>query len=849
MKKLVNISVICALLLALVPMVGGAHTVDFPDTTPLIAGGGNPDSAMNVGEVQLWNDADNLYVTYVTTGGWCIIETHLHVAGDVANIPQKNGNPIPGKFDYKSAYDLEPCVDETAPYVVPLASGWKLDGEILTIGAHAVVVNTSSMITETVVSEAGVEVFGPKADYFGLNDTNWGTAGSGVATWVHGSWPTITGATWISTAYHVEDVVNDSWRWFHDVMTLPEKGFYISGKVIVATSDNAEEAYFNGALIGSSGEVQGDYYDDGEWGDVSNYPISPLPGENTLDFITRNYACYFPTREGSYYCGEPPNPESNPAGLIYMAEATYYPEETAWGEGSEFPGKNWATYFEYDVQYAPDLSLAKEISADGLIWEESINVVEGDDIYYMFTVTNIGNVGLTDISVSDPDLDLSSCTWSDLLNNGDTTSCELGPFEAELGTLVNEGTASAKFGTEDVGPAIDTASYTAEAPPCTSPPSGLVSWWPGDGDATDIFGSNDGTLMNGASFDTGKVEQAFSFDEDQDAVRFGDVLDDVLAGPDKQFTIDLWLKINAMPDGNPGETVRADLVSKLGDSVVGSVHERQLSLILRPDGWLDLAFYGALDGSSLRLVRTEETLETDVWYHIAVVYDGSVDSNDGLDRVTMYRNGTLLTTSLAYSSGSLGDIPDGPANLAIGGSVASNLDVGYSLDGNIDEVEIFNRVLSETEIGSIYEARSGGKCKPVFVESVAVPSTGEEVCSLSTLESGKQYLFESSGTFAYRTDGISIADAEWSLRPVGDPYNPGGEPIWIKGDDVFTIPSGLDISLDGTSAVNIDWGDFNPAHMYTHIRSGENANVCFIILDSNYIDNSGSLQLDIYEIP
>ena len=25
-------------------------------------------------------------------------------------------------------------------------------------------------------------------------------------------------------------------------------------------------------------------------------------------------------------------------------------DETAWGEGLEFPGKNWAMYFEYTVQ-------------------------------------------------------------------------------------------------------------------------------------------------------------------------------------------------------------------------------------------------------------------------------------------------------------------------------------------------------------------------------------------------------------------------------------------------------------------------------------------------------------------
>ncbi len=34
----------------------------------------------------------------------------------------------------------------------------------------------------------------------------------------------------------------------------------------------------------------------------------------------------------------------------------------------------------------------------------------------------------------------------------------------------------------------------AAAQVCVPPPSGLVSWWPGDGDAADIQGANDGTL-------------------------------------------------------------------------------------------------------------------------------------------------------------------------------------------------------------------------------------------------------------------------------------------------------------------------------------------------------------------
>jgi hypothetical protein len=63
-------------------------------------------------------------------------------------------------------------------------------------------------------------------------------------------------------------------------------------------------------------------------------------GLNTLDFIVRNYAQSGGTQT------------SNPTGLIYKAEVEYYArEETAWGDGFDFDGKNWATYFTYEVQW------------------------------------------------------------------------------------------------------------------------------------------------------------------------------------------------------------------------------------------------------------------------------------------------------------------------------------------------------------------------------------------------------------------------------------------------------------------------------------------------------------------
>ena len=48
---------------------------------------------------------------------------------------------------------------------------------------------------------------------------------------------------------------------------------------------------------------------------------------------------------------------------------------------------------------------------------------------------------------------------------------------------------------------------------CVPPPEGLVSWWPGDADASDIVNGNDGVLINGALAGVeGKVGGAFSFD-------------------------------------------------------------------------------------------------------------------------------------------------------------------------------------------------------------------------------------------------------------------------------------------------------------------------------------------------
>lgn len=71
-----------------------------PTCSFLIAGGGNVKSEICVGWVTVCNDGNNLYVTYTTRWGWMLAETHVAVATSLAGIPQRNGNPVPGRFPY-----------------------------------------------------------------------------------------------------------------------------------------------------------------------------------------------------------------------------------------------------------------------------------------------------------------------------------------------------------------------------------------------------------------------------------------------------------------------------------------------------------------------------------------------------------------------------------------------------------------------------------------------------------------------------------------------------------------------------------------------------------------------------
>jgi len=233
----------------------------------------------------------------------------------------------------------------------------------------------------------------------------------------------------------------------------------------------------------------------------------------------------------------------------------------------------------------------------------------------------------------------------------------------------------------------------AHSKACVPPPSGLIAWWPGDGDAHELIAGRGGAFHGEATTGSGLVNLAFRLDGDGD---FVDVPHDpALNVGISDFTVDLWVNFNA----TSGEQV---LVEKW---IQGDPLAQGWTLTKLENDILRLAMATGT-GDEVNLDTEPLSIRPGIWYHIAATRQGSV--------VTLYMNGVAiahnpelgalnLNSVSSLKLGHRGDPEDTP------GSIDER---GFYLVGRIDEVELFvGTALSADQIMAIYQAGSAGKCK------------------------------------------------------------------------------------------------------------------------------------------
>jgi hypothetical protein len=80
----------------------------------------------------------------------------------------------------------------------------------------------------------------------------------------------------------------------------------------------------------------------------------------------------------------------------------------------------------------------------------------------------------------------------------------------------------------------------------TPVPQGIVAWWPGNGNANDVIGGDNGTLFNSAGYASGEVGQAFSFTTATDYMSAPNA--SALNQPNA-LTLECWVLISSFPSG------------------------------------------------------------------------------------------------------------------------------------------------------------------------------------------------------------------------------------------------------------------------------------------------------------
>ncbi|MBL8155415.1 MAG: hypothetical protein JNM70_14620 [Anaerolineae bacterium] len=99
---------------------------------------------------------------------------------------------------------------------------------------------------------------------------------------------------------------------------------------------------------------------------------------------------------------------------------------------------------------APKLDVEKFVSFDGVTWQDADAapgpiVTPGTAVTFRFNVMNSGNVELTNLSLSDSTLDVSTCALPAALPPGAFFECVIGPQTAVDGQHTNTVTASGAF--------------------------------------------------------------------------------------------------------------------------------------------------------------------------------------------------------------------------------------------------------------------------------------------------------------------------------------------------------------------------------------------------------------------
>jgi len=315
------------------------------------------------------------------------------------------------------------------------------------------------------------------------------------------------------------------------------------------------------------------------------------------------------------------------------------------------------------------------------------------------------------------------------------------------------------------------------------------------------MGGKNGSLQAGATFAPGKVSQAFAFNGGN-YVRVPANSSFNIPGA---FTIDTWFR------GTPTNNFHIALVDKSH----GFVDNR---------GWVLQFFGGYLNfalgtGTNFLLVPTNSNVLDGKFHHVAGVFDGT--------SIRIYLDGVLQNVTPLGSATYVDNNRDLYIGAAWGGGSPQR-----GFNGLVDEVELFNRALSQAEIQALYNASSAGKCNVAPLAHDQFVTTGEDTPKSITLGAT-----DSDGNFLDYSVVVGPSHGVLSGTAPNLTYTPNTN---YNGSDSFTFKANDGFGDSNTATVSITVNPSNDPPVAVCQNVTKTVAACPVAVSAGEVNNNSS---------
>ncbi len=227
----------------------------------------------------------------------------------------------------------------------------------------------------------------------------------------------------------------------------------------------------------------------------------------------------------------------------------------------------------------------------------------------------------------------------------------------------------------------------------------LVAYYPMNCNSLDSSGNNiHGVIQSSPECIEGKLFEALRFNGTDDYVEIPKSESNKLISS-KGFTWSLWIRSSNIPQSNqPGRSrtfISAASPADAEDIYIGfgslSTSRNEISFVVDGPGG---AGASAAANNAILTWKPTDGYQEDEWYHIVGIRDYENRT------VKLYVNGNLVRQATITADPFVNPLDFSVARFSDGSS-----DIGSYYDGDIDEVRIYDRVITDQEILILYSAR------------------------------------------------------------------------------------------------------------------------------------------------